>query len=183
LLGRPQATRPPRHGTSQYWTINQKSAAVGQNTLKLERVGNLIRQIVLVNRLVSTGARDTASFPDPFDVRWDARQLTSEPRFLRRKYMRERVGPLGAGGIPAGVFLFDFNHDVLGHLGDGTPELWLPTVQATRFEFVGTWGAAANVEFLVNDIAPVETRPEQRFTEESASGFDPEVGVPLRGAA
>jgi hypothetical protein len=76
--------------------------------------------------------------------------------------------------------VFDYNHDVLGHLGDGTPELWLPTVQATRFEFQGTWGDDCNVELLVNDVAPVETSPDMRYAEDSRTGFTPEVGVPVR---
>lgn len=183
LLGRPQATRPPRHGTTQYWSVNTKSLATGAQTPKVDRVGNLIRQIILVNRLQSTGARDTASFPDPIEVRWDQRQFTTEDRFIRRKLMRERLGQLAAAGIPAGVFVFDYSHDVLGKAGDGTPEMWIPTVQATRFEFNGSFGAAVNLEMLINDVAPVETDPTERYVEGSETGFTPEVGVPLRGAA
>lgn len=180
LLGRPQATVPPRHGTTQYWSAVTRSVASGSaGPLKVDRVGNLLRTIVLVNRLQATGARDTASFPDPIQVNWDARLMTNEWRNIRRKYMSERA-IIAPGNLPAGVFVFDFNHDVLGHLGDGTPELWLPTVQATRLEFQGTWGAAVNVEALVNDVAPVEVQPEQRFVEQSRTGFVPEVGMPVR---
>jgi len=182
LLGRPQATTPPRHGTSQYWTFNQKSASSGQNTLKVERVGNLVRNIVLVNRLAAGGARDSASFPDPIQINWDARQLTTEAIFIRRKYMSERT-IFGTGGLPTGVYHFGFQHDTIGHNGDGTPELWIPTVQATRLEFFGSWSAACNVEFLVNDVAPVETSPNERFVSGSDTGFAPEVGTPVRSAA
>lgn len=180
LLGRPQATEPPRHGTTQYWSVNTFQVASGTaGPVKVQRVGNLFRTLILVNRLQSDGSRDTSSFPDPFQIQWDARMMTNEWRSTRRKYMSERA-ELITGGVPAGVFLFDFNHDVLGHLGDGTPELWIPTVQATRFEFQGTWTAAVNLEILVNDVAPVEVAPSERYVEDSKTGFTPDVGVPVR---
>lgn len=180
LLGRPQATQPPRHGTTQYWSVNTKQVASGTaGPIKVDRVGNLLRTIIVVNRLQSDSSRSTTTFPDPFQIQWDARMLTNEWRSTRRKYASERAEII-SGGMPAGVFLFDFNHDVLGHLGDGTPELWLPTVQATRFEFQGSWTANVNVELLVNDVAPVEDDQSQRYVQESKTGFDPEVGVPVR---
>jgi hypothetical protein len=84
--------------------------------------------------------------------------------------------------VPAGIFVFDFDHDMLGKSGNGTPEQWLPTVQATRLEFFGTWSAACNLEILTNDVAPVETSPAERYSLESDTGFEPEVGTPVRGA-
>jgi hypothetical protein len=182
LLGRPQAIRPPRHGTTQYWSVQSKSAAVGSNRIKTDRVGNLIRKIILVNRITSSGARSTADFPDPIEIDWDARQLLTEPRFLRRQYMAERF--VTPATMPAGVFVFDFDHDTLGHSGDGTPEQWLATVQATRLEFFGTWTTdACTLEIITNDVAPVEVDPAERYMLESDTGFDPEVGVPVRGAS
>jgi hypothetical protein len=62
---------------------------------------------------------------------------------------------------------------VLGHNGDGTPELFLPTVQATRLECVGTSVTAGTVDIIVNDVAPAEVNPEQRYAEGSETGFHP----------
>jgi len=81
--------------------------------------------------------------------------------------------------VPAGVFPYQFSHDVLGHAGDGTPELWLPTVQSSRLELQGTF-AAGDLEILTNDVAPVEIQPEERYQEFSETGFTPEVGTPVR---
>lgn len=181
LAGRPQETAPPRHGTTQYWSAQVKATAAGATTLRVERVGNLIRSLIFVAR-DGTGARVTANYPDPAVINWDARQLINEPRSLRRKYAAERALLAQASGVqdcPAGVFPYVFSHDVLGKSGDGSPELWLPTVQSSRLELTGTFGAGT-VEIITNDVAPVEVQPEERYVEASETGFTPEVGVPIR---
>lgn len=175
LAGRPQAVVPPRVGTTQYWSEFIKTvAAAGQQTIQLPRVGNLIRNIICVWRTAAApgGDRSTATFPDPIELRWDARQLILEPRQLRRTYQGERY-IYGAGGVPAGVFVYDFDHDVLGHGGNGTPELWLPTLQSTRLELVGNFTGAGELRVLTNDVAPVEITPSERYVETSDTGFQP----------
>lgn len=182
LAGRPQEVAPPRHGTTQYWSVQTLAVPTGATTQRLARVGNLIRTIIFVTRATGGGARSTALFPDPVTLNWDARQLILEPRSLRRKYMSERgiyAAAAAVADIPAGVFAYSFAADVLGHAGDGTPELWLPTVQSSRLEVTGTFGAG-DLEILTNDVAPVEISPEERYVESSETGFTPEVGVPVR---
>lgn len=183
LAGRPQAMQPPRHGTTQYWSKFVKSVTTGAQTVQLPRVGNLIRTMIFILRNnAAPSVRTTTDFPDPIELWWDARQLIVEPRFLRRTYMVERYLH-AAGGIITGAFSYDFTHDVLGHAGDGTPELWLPTVQSTRLELRGTFGAAASsLTVLTNDVAPVEVQPQERYQEQSETGFTPEnAAAPVAG--
>lgn len=171
-LGRMQATVPPAHGTSQFWTAFSKALVAGDNVVLLPRVGNLLRNLIFVHRAAG-GARQgpgLTNMPDPIDVRWDARQLINEPLILRRQYMAERIP---GGTVDDGVLAYTFTHDVLGHAGDGSAELFLPTVQATRLEYHSSTFTAGNLEILTNDVAPVEVRPADRFEEQSVTGFHP----------
>jgi hypothetical protein len=38
---------------------------------------------------------------------------------------------------------------------------------------------AGSIQVVTNDIAPAEVRPEERFVENSATGFHPNVGQPV----
>jgi len=70
-----------------------------------------------------------------------------------------------------GVFVLPFNSISDGQVGDEAPNLWLPTVQATRLEIAGSSSVAGGIQVLTNDIAPVEVDPADRFVETSATGF------------
>lgn len=150
--GNAQQTEPPAHGTTQFWTVYEKSVSNGAQTVILPRVGNLIRNLIFINR-DEDGLRTTTSWPDPVNVNWDARQMIAgEPSFYRRAVMQEEYGI----PIADGIFVYDFTHDDDGHPGNEDRNLWLPTVQATRLEIQGTFGADANnLEILTNDVAPV----------------------------
>lgn len=181
-FGRMQATVPPAHGTSQFWTVFNKAIVAGDNVILLPRVGNLLRNLIVVLRDGSGVRRTFANMPDPIDVRWDARQLINEPLIYRRQVMRERVTTAtgGTGGVEDGVLAYQFTHDVLGHAGDGTAELFLPTVQATRLEVHASNFTVGTIEILTNDVAPVEVRPADRYEEQSRTGFQP-AGVGAYG--
>lgn len=156
LLGNPQEQLPPGHGTTQFWSKFVKVNAAGQNTIVMPRVGNLIRTIIMIQRN-NSGVRTTADFPDPIEIRWDARQLLNEPRTYRRSITYERYGVLAAN-TPAGVFVYDLSHDQDGHAGNENRHLWLPTVQATRLELVGSFANAGTTTILTNDVAPAGGR-------------------------
>lgn len=168
-----QATEPPAHGTSQYWTKRtQTGLAVGDNTIQVMRVGNLIRCLIFVFR-DNTGQRSATVPPDPLELRWDARQMLIDTQYLRRTYMSERN--FLAAAPDTGVFAFQLNADVLNKGGDGTPELWYATMQSTRLELrcVNIGGTPGGCDVLVNDVAPVEVDQASRYDERSGSGFVP----------
>lgn len=179
LAGRPQALVPPRHGTTQYWSaVPGRAVVAGAQTIPIARVGNLIRNLIFVAR-TAAGVRDNTVFPTDPEIRWDARQLISEPRTFRRKIMAERNS---LQDVPTGVFAYQFTHDWQNKAGDGTPELWLPTVQSSRLELVGNFSLGGSVDILTNDVAPVEVTPAERFMERSETGFAPDaVGVAVVG--
>lgn len=171
LAGRPQVLQPPRHGTTQFWTKTNKVIAINANTLRLDRVGNLIRGVIWVVR-DATGVRSAAIPPTNFTINLDARQLTRQSQQLWRTRQAEMY--LLAGTWPVGVFPYMLAGDVVGHGGDGTPELWIPTMQSTRFELQGDdYTAVGSVDILTNDVAPAEIAPMERYVENSETGFHP----------
>lgn len=171
LAGRPQVLQPPRHGTTQFWTKTNKPIVVGSNTFRIDRVGNMLRGLVFVMR-DATGVRVSTIAADPLTINLDARQLTRQSQQLWRT--REAEQYLLAGAFPVGVFPYMLAGDVLGHGGDGTPELWIPTMQSTRLELVGdNYAAIGSIDILTNDVAPAEIAPAERYVETSDTGFRP----------
>lgn len=171
IMGRPQEQFPRAHGTTQYWSKFTKAMNAGNNSILLPRVGNLVRNLVLICRN-SAGARADNVMPDPIRLAWDQRDLLNESQYLRIQEMYEKIeGPLISRD--AGVFHYSFNHQAQGRSGDGPPNLWLPTVQSTRLEFTGVSGVAGSVTVLTNDVAPAEVSPSERFVESSQSGGSP----------
>lgn len=180
VLGRPQAQVPPRHGTTQYWSYFNRSTAAGSNTVLLPRVGNLIRNVIVIAR-TAAGARSDTVFPDPAELTWDARSIRRDPQRYITGEMRSAVPDLTARD--AGVFAYTFDRSDHGVVGDDDPTFWLPTVQSSRLELDGSAAAAGSWEVITNDVAPVEVSPEERFVETSETGFTPAgIGAPVRAA-
>jgi hypothetical protein len=171
LKGQPQAQLPPLHGSTQQWSYYTKTITTGNNVVQFPRVGNTIRTIVLIARN-STGARDDTVLPNVgnFSLNVDGRVLTSENLALRKSLMSKML-PNGAV-VDTGVLVFYFNNSILGKVGDESSDLWLPTLQSTRLELVGSVGNASGGtwEILTNDIAQVETDQSQRYVMTSATG-------------
>jgi hypothetical protein len=159
LRGRSQATTPPAHGTSQYWSKFTPTPAAGNNTIRLTRVGNYIREVVFINRrTASTRANGETDFPDPSQIFWDTRLLHNYTKAIWRDEILRRTGYSAAietaGGQDNGVFPYDWCHEFNGQLGKELRDGWLATVQSTRLEIQGSWGNAASMDVLTNDVAP-----------------------------
>lgn len=152
MAGTPQAQIPPAHGTGQFWTQAVYPIAVGQNTIRSNRVGNLVRSLILVGR-TSAGVRSDTVLLDPWTLTWDSRPLYNETLSLRRWLMRERQG-ITAQSIDAGVMVVEWAHDLDGQIGDEMRDQWLRTLQSSRLEFQGTAAAAGTLTILTNDIVP-----------------------------
>lgn len=145
---------PPFSGTTQYWSKQIINSQSGQQTWRLLRVGNAIRNLVFITR-DSTGARVATSMPDPVQVMLDGRLLATLPVKLLSHYLQERYGITGAN-IPTGVYVLDFTHDLDGKAGFELRDGWLATSSATRLELTGVAGAGAaggTVMVLTNDVA------------------------------
>jgi len=178
-LGRPQAQLPPNYGTVQYWSErNQSGMSAGNQTVQVLRVGNLIRNIIFTVRETGpTGKRKNSLFPEFPIINWDARQLNNETVQYR---LNRTLEPLETTEtLPEGVFAYTFNRTNQDRAGDDKPWLWLPTVEATRLELFGSFGTGvANCNVLINDVAPAEVNPTQRYALPSATGFHPSADVP-----
>lgn len=171
MAGRPQMQAPPAHGTAQYWSSNIADILLGQNTVQFTRMGNLIRNIVVITRNTA-GVRIDTPMPDPILYNWDARQLFNESQRYRINAGYERVANVATRDT--GVFAYTFDHSVKNQAGDDTPNLWLPTVQATRMEFQGSSALAGSMQIITNDVAPAEVTPAERYLDRSDTGYNPQ---------
>ncbi len=153
LAGRPIEQAPPGTPTAQFWSEQTFNVVAGLNTIRLTDVGNLIRTLVFVYRDDSNPRirRDDEMPQDSIRLTYDARDL--ENRSLRgwRDVMFKRYG----FAAPSGVVVYDKIHDGEGHAGDEARNQYLPTTDATRIEFIGTFtGTGGILTVLTNDVAP-----------------------------
>jgi len=150
LLGQSQEQAPPGHGAVQYWSVAAPTVSAAFGSVNMPRVGNLMRNLILVHRLAS-GARDEAMIPDAVTLRWDSRDLVTSK--LREHVKRDMYHATGLSTLPAGVLAFMFTDDQDGSAGFENRHQWLPTVQSTRLDYEGTFDAAGTLEIVTNDIA------------------------------
>lgn len=158
ILGNPQAEVPPAFGTTQFWTRQQFNLNAGSQTVRLTRMGNIIRKFIMVFRTTAP-ARSTTNFPDPLRIQLEGRIVENIGRDLLRFIAAEQSDQGFTFGdatnpYPTGVIAYNFDTDLNGKSGDEMRDLWLPTSQATRLELVGTFGAAGTLTVITNDIAP-----------------------------
>lgn len=164
--GQSNQTTPPAMNTTQFWTPQTFNiAATGQQSIRLTRVGNYIRNLILVYRSAA-GLRSAndASFPDPLQILLDARPVDTIERnnFRHQMYERSGYGGVVGGGTTAnetpqsldnGVYVYDFTHEFDGTLGQENRDLWLPTLGSSRVELQGSFGATGTLTILTNDVA------------------------------
>lgn len=157
LRGQAQATNPPAHGTTSFWSKTVVNVNAGQQTIRLPRVGNYMRNLVFIFR-DAAGVRNKASFPASFDLYWDTRLLKSYAQSVWRGQMSQRYNLTGAdeaaNGLDTGVYVEDYCHEFDGLAGAELRDGWLPTVQSTRLEVLGNFGAPGTLTILTNDVSP-----------------------------
>lgn len=163
--GRPNSTVPPALNTTQYWSRQDFPVNIGQNQIRLTRVGNLLRNLIFVYRSAA-GARtatEDGNWIDPATIYYDTRPLDIVPRQLWIDRLYERYGyaaTIGAtaialdsgGGREASVWPLDFCHEFGGFVGRELRDLWLPTLSSTRLELQGTFASAGVLTVLTNDV-------------------------------
>lgn len=164
--GQTNQTMPPAVNTTQFWSEQQYNYNSGQQTIQLKRVGNYLREMILVcTRSAGTRANGDSDFPDPITLYLDTRPIATLQKSHFKQLMMERTGygfQLGAatapaadtaGGLDNGVFVFDFIHDFDGLLGYENRDLWFPTQSSSRLELVGSFGNGGTMTVLTNDVA------------------------------
>lgn len=161
--GRPQQQMPNAHGTGQFWSSRRPDVVAGGITVPVNRVGNLLRNIVFITR-DATGARVDTVMPDPVIVSWDRRQQFQMSQRLWQQLMFEKLVDVTRD---TGVWILSMSHSIQNRSGDDAPSLWWPTVQATDLNIQGNSAVTGTMQIVVNDIQPVETVPAERYTENS----------------
>lgn len=152
LAGQPQQQTPPGTGTIQFWTREVNSIVLGRNTVRVKRVGNLFRNLVLVTRDSSGDRVASNTLPNPIRIMWDNLTLTDEGRAVR---LMKQEAFLAGSAVPAGVYVYSFCDDLDGKSGFELRNALLPTTVATKLEIDGSWAAAGSLTVLINDILPV----------------------------
>lgn len=150
LNGVPNSVRPPADGTAQNWSEYVSNVVVGLNTIRLPRVGNIIRNLVFVNR-DATGARTDTGIPDDLRLMIDG-NIWKHNSFA---YEQQRIFELygyGSADRPAGVWVLPLTDDFDGTPGQEIGDLWLATTGATRLELQGTFSAIGSLTVMTNDI-------------------------------
>lgn len=150
LAGHQFQQQPPNNGTVQYWSKDQFNASVGEQGVRLKKMGNLIRQQILVFRNTG-GARSSVVPPTDWRRQIDSVITTIEPIAYRRMLFKERTGI----ALPTGVVVDEFCHDLINKVGDEMRGGYFATAGGTDWRYIGVFGAAGTVDLLTNDIAAV----------------------------
>jgi hypothetical protein len=130
----------------------------GLSTIKENRVGNLIRTLILVVRNSSSVRTDLTA--DPIRWRIDNTQILSEYRD-HRDYEDDRQGRQSHASLynsnrPTGVYVYSRWHNP----GAGDGDYWLPTTEATYLQFELNGGpSAGTLETITEDLAPAGPVP------------------------
>lgn len=151
LFGSANTIAPPAVGTTQYWSQQSFTQLNGAQTLQLVRVGNLIRNHILVFRDTTNGTRATAEasdVPPSIEFDWDAniRYVNNVSTFRQLSYLSSGLD------VPKGVIWFPYTTDpdtlAVRELGDE----WMATVSATKFTLRFTPAGNCSLLVLTNDI-------------------------------
>lgn len=158
MFGDANTVAPPAVGTVQYWTSQTASGlANGANTIQLTRIGNLIRNHILVWRNTN-GTRATAEgadVPALFEFDWD-----TGIRYQCAVQTLRQISYLSYGlDVPNGVLVLPNTLDPdklpFSEYGDE----WLPTVGQTKFTLRFTTTAGnGTLAILTNDIVPASSQ-------------------------
>ena len=174
LAGRPQSEAPPMLDSAQYHSAFVKDVPSGAMNAQFVRVGSLIRNVIVIAR-DSEGVRSDGVFPTQAILEWDARKIREDTQVMLQEYLAASVPELKSRD--AGVFAYLLDRSTKNTVGDDSPALWLPTAQSTRMEIKGNNEEAGTLQIITNDVAPVAVQPNERYQEESRTGFQPEMGA------
>ncbi len=151
--GSPQATEPPAAGTVGYWTSQSFGVVSGANTPQLTRVGNLIRNHILVFRDangVRSLADSTGVTPTVLTFNYD-----DGVKFIANvDTLREIAYEAYGFDMPPGVIALPYTLDPDNLAGQELGEDWLPTVGSTKLQLSFTSSAPGSLQVITNDIVP-----------------------------
>lgn len=150
-------TTPPALNTTQYWSTQSYNVNAGEQRIRLERVGNYIRNLLFVFYSAARADGET-EWPEELRLTLDTVPIEVLDRALWRQRIYERYGYLltsldTAGSRDNGVYPYDFCHEFTGHVGMENNDLWLPTLTSSRLEIQGNFTGAGTLYVLTNDVS------------------------------
>lgn len=158
-------TTPPAMNTTQYWSVQEYPVVSGNNRIRLNRVGNYLRNLLFMYEDTTNGTAGTdlrsngdTAFPDDDFTLW----LDSTPIEQNldvevwKERQNERYGYAGTADTAEapenGVFPYDFCHEFDGAVGHELRDGWLLTNTSSRLEIQGNFSAAGTLRVLTNDV-------------------------------
>lgn len=154
MFGNPQATRPPAFGTAQYASVQVFNALTGLQSLQFTRVGNIIRNHILIFKDTANGTRATAEstdLPTFLQMDWDASTRYIANVATLRQLFTSSVLPYDP---PAGVIVLPNVLDPDWIPVTEVGQQWVPTVGATKLALRFTPLASCQLQVLTNDFVP-----------------------------
>lgn len=151
--GNSQETEPPAPGTISYWTSQTFNVNSGNNNIILTRVGNFIRNQILVFRDASgirSNADSTGVTPTTITYNWDAGQRY----IVNVQTLRQLAYEYNTFDVPAGVVPLQNTLDPDGIPINESGYEWMPTVGASKLSLVFSASAAGTLEVITNDVVP-----------------------------
>lgn len=152
-FGKQQQVLPPSPGTIQYWTAQTFTVNAGSNTHQFSRVGNLIRNHILVWRATSDGTRATGEtnvVPTSLEFQWDAGDI------LNTNVDTLRANAYAVTGFtnPNGVLPFLYTADTDSYAGAEFGDDYIQTVATTKLQLKYTAANAGTLTVITNDVVP-----------------------------
>lgn len=150
LYGHANSITPPAVGTTQYWSQQSFTSLTGAQTLQLTRVGNIIRNHVLIFRDTTNGTRATAEASDmPLSLEFD---WDSQLRYVANTVTFRALSYQVRGFDDAiGMMTFPYTTEdglAVREIGDE----WMSTVGATKLTLRFTPLANCSLLVLTNDF-------------------------------
>lgn len=154
LYGNQNSISPPAVGTVQYWSQQTFSSLSGFQTLQLSRVGNLIRNHMLIFRdpgaAPTRAIAETTDMPGTVEFDWDVGVRYLSYVSTQRQWTYQAAGL----DVPKGCIWYPNTLDPdklpISEFGDE----WMQTVGATKLGLKFTPAASVNLTVLTNDMVP-----------------------------
>jgi len=151
--GASQQTEPFGLGTVSLWQKEQPIVAPGDQLIRSNNTGNVIRNLILVTR-TAAGVRTDADFPGVMELYIDNNPMlrfkkTEWQDFMARAYGYSASALDAAAGLDTGVYVFPF-HLLAGGLAadpSNSRAQLLATLDATLLQFKG-YGFGASVSTM-----------------------------------
>lgn len=149
LNGIPNYSTPPQIGTTQNWSEYVAPVTVGQNTIRLPRVGNQIRNLLWEFR-DQAGNRTDAGFLGELNLLFDGNSWKRNDVAYERQRIFELYGYTTQR--PVGSWVTCLTDDFDATPGEEMGDYWLVTSGATRLELQAVSAIQGSLHVLTNDI-------------------------------